>query len=110
MSVSLLRLGKFSVIIQINYLFLSVSSSGIPIMKMLVCFMLFHKFLICLHSFSFFFSFRCADCVSSTAFISDSLILSSAASSLLLSPIIVFHFSYCIPQLCDFCLVLGYVR
>ena len=90
MSVSFPRLGKFSAIIQINYLFLSVSSSGIPIMQMLVCFILFHKFLICLHSFAFFFSFWCADCVSSTAFCSNSLILSSASFFYCWAPLLYF--------------------
>lgn len=43
--------------------------------------------------------------MSSTALSSGSLILSSASSSLLVNPSSIF-FSYCLLQLCDFCLVL----
>lgn len=88
--------------------FLSLSSSsGNPIMQMLIYLILSHRSLKLSPLFKIIFTFCC--CLGSSAALSSgSLILSSALSSLLLNPC-TFHSSYCIFKLCDFCVVISYL-
>ena len=103
-----IRCGKFQSVLSSDILSVSFSLSspfGVPITPVLVWLMVSHRSLkVCLFFF-ILFSFYTSSWIITVDLSSSLQTLSSASLMLLLSPLRVFHFSYCTFQLQNFYLV-----